>query len=269
MEQGEVAFDAEDAEAIAAYDAALRDFTIELNRLHIEFGAPSYAAIVKASVRPKLTKAGINEALSGKRLPSVDALIEFVRVVSNPLPALSDGPTPRCKPGLADEWRARWRDVKFAQRRAQAPWRRLRDTVRETLDKAVQDAAAVRTAAYGEAESIIAAARKAALADVWKHPAAVPTGRNQSILPDLQWDSATLAAALPRRLLPWNGPFWFAVPTNRPLYPLVGGPNPIPIAELVPNTWYLATHQDELSLIAQCQDGRTGRLMDVTGIQRG
>lgn len=122
--------DTEDAEAIAAYDAALRDFTIELNRLHIASGAPSYAAIAKASVRPKLTKAGINEALSGKRLPSIDSLMEFVRVVSS---APADAPAPRCEPKLAEAWKARWQEVKFAQRRAHAPWRRLRDTVREPL----------------------------------------------------------------------------------------------------------------------------------------
>jgi hypothetical protein len=268
MGQGEAGIDAEDAEAIAAYDSAMRDFTIELNRLHIEFGAPAYAAIVKASTRPKLTKAGINEALSGKRLPSVDVLMEFVRVVSNPLPPLSDVPAPRCAPGLADQWRTRWRDVKFAQRRAQAPWRRLRDTVRETLDEAVQEASAVRTAAYAEAERILAAARKAELADVWKNPAAVPTGRGQSSLPDWQWDTAALTAALRGRPLPpWSGPFWFAVPATRPLYELDG--SPYPIAELVPDTWYLAVEQKGLSLIAQTQDGRRGLLMNATGIQRG
>jgi hypothetical protein len=268
MGQGEAGVDAEDAEAIAAYDSAMRDFTIELNRLPIEFGAPAYAAIVKASTRPKLTKAGINEALSGKRLPSVDVLMEFVRVVSNPLPPLSDVPAPRCAPGLADQWRTRWRDVKFAQRRAQAPWRRLRDTVRETLDEAVQEAAAVRTTAYAEAERILAAARKAELADVWKNPAAVPAGRGQSSLPDWQWDTAALTAALRGRPLPpWSGPFWFAVPATRPLYELDG--SPYPIAELVPDTWYLAVEQKGLSLIAQTQDGRRGLLMNATGIQRG
>jgi len=144
----------------------------------------------------------------------------------------------------------------------------LRDTVRETLDEAVQEAAAVRMAAYAEAESIIAAARKAELADVWKNPAAVPTGRGQSILPAMQWDSAALAAALHGlRLPPWSGPFWFAVPTKRPLYSLEG--SPYPIAELVPNTWYLALDQNGQSLIAQSQDGRRGRLLDATGIQRG
>lgn len=93
---------------------------MELNRLHIAFGAPSYEVITKASVRPRLTKAGINEALSGKRLPSIDSLLEFVGVVSNPLPPPADAPAPRCRPDLADAWRARWQEVKFTQRRAQA-----------------------------------------------------------------------------------------------------------------------------------------------------
>lgn len=274
MGQEEVKFDAEDAEAIAAYDAALRDFTVELNRLHIEFGAPPYAAIVKASTRPKLTKAGINEALSGKRLPSVDALMEFVRVVSNPLPPLSDVPAPRCQPGLADQWRTRWQKVKFAQRRAQAPWRRLRDTVRETLDEALQEAAAMRTAAYAEAQDIVAAARKAELADVWRNPAAVPMGRGHSSLPDWSWDCAELTAALRRRWvapaglpLLWNGPFWFAVPVPRPLFSEDGSTTPI--AELVPGVWYLAVEQRGGQLVAQTQVGSRGVLRDTTGIQRG
>ncbi|MEV5358605.1 hypothetical protein [Streptomyces sp. NPDC052693] len=160
MTQEGIGVNAEDTEAIAAYEAALRDFSIELNRLHIAHGAPSYAAIVKASVRPKLTKAGINEALSGKRLPSIDSLMEFVRVVSSPLPPPAKSLSSRCQPELAEAWRARWQQTKFAQRRAQAPWRRLRDTVRETLDEAYREAEAVRAAARAEADRIVAEARE-------------------------------------------------------------------------------------------------------------
>ncbi|MCX4707153.1 hypothetical protein [Streptomyces sp. NBC_01373] len=170
MTQERPEVDTEDAEAIAAYDRALRDFTIELNRLHIAFGAPSYAVIAKASVRPKLTKAGINEALSGKRLPSIDSLLEFVRVVSSPLPPPVDAPAPRCQPELAKVWRTQWQEVKFAQRQAHAPWRRLRDTVRKTLDEAYRQAEAVRAAAYEEAERIVSDARHTAGHSMWPRP---------------------------------------------------------------------------------------------------
>nr|WSW48671.1 hypothetical protein OG296_36645 [Streptomyces sp. NBC_01001] len=41
-----------DATAITAFENALEEFTDELNRLHINHAAPSYATIAAASVRP-------------------------------------------------------------------------------------------------------------------------------------------------------------------------------------------------------------------------
>ncbi|GHI04175.1 hypothetical protein AQI88_35380 [Streptomyces cellostaticus] len=258
--------DTEDAEAIAAYDAALRDFTIELNRLHIAFGAPSYAVIAKASLRPKLTKAGLNEALSGKRLPSVDSLLEFVRVVSGPLPPPADAPAPRCHPELADVWRARWQEVKFAQRRAQAPWRRLRDTVRETLDEAYREAQAVRAAAYEEAERIVSEARRA-VDEVWK-----PESAGISESPDFVAEGSVLAPDLPPSAwlaLLRSQPFWFAVPVARPLFPEYGGT--VPIAELAPGNWYLAVavNQATWEILAQTKEGVRGLVRDIAGIEVG
>ncbi|MBV6696062.1 hypothetical protein [Kitasatospora aureofaciens] len=63
-------------------------------------------------------------------------------------------------------------------------------------------------------------------------------------------------------------PFWFAVPSPRPLAPK---DNPVgaPIGELVPGTWYLAVEQRGTALVAQLQDGTQGVLADTTGIQRG
>lgn len=62
-------------------------------------------------------------------------------------------------------------------------------------------------------------------------------------------------------------PFWFAVPTPRPLFPEDGSPSPV--AELLPGTWYLAVDQHGSALVAQTQDGRRGLLQDTSGIQRG
>jgi hypothetical protein len=151
MSEGDIR--ADDAAAIDDYETALSDFAAELNRLHIAFGAPSYAAMARASHRPKLTKAGINEALSGKRLPSLDAVMEFARVVSNPLTSEPD-PSRRTDPALAAAWRERWQHVKFLQRQAQAPWKRVRATAQAVLDQAAEDAASLRAEARAEAARI-------------------------------------------------------------------------------------------------------------------
>ncbi|MFF1566928.1 hypothetical protein ACFVY1_25960 [Streptomyces sp. NPDC058293] len=267
MTQEKPEVDAEDAETIAVYDAALRDFTIELNRLHIAFGAASYAAIAKASVRPKLTKAGINEALSEKRLPSIDSLMEFVRVVSNPLPPLADAPAPRCKSDLAQAWQARWQEVKFAQRRAQAPWRRLRNTVRETLDEAYRDAQTVRAAAYQEAERLLADARHTADV-VWKPK---PSGSVNNLNGAKGTAVASDASPALRVALLTGQPFWFAVPKTTELFPEKDGARRAarPIAELPPGQWYLAIEGTASGIIAQTQDGRRGLVRDLANIQIG
>ncbi|WP_406301147.1 hypothetical protein OHA61_00545 [Streptomyces sp. NBC_00885] len=166
MTQNSPEVDPNDAAAIAACNEALLNFTTELNRLHIAFGAPSYAMLVTASARPKLTKAGINEALTGKRLPSVEALLEFVRVVSNPLPPPDDSPTYRARPELVAPWRKRWQEVKLLQRQAQDPWKRLRTTVQNTLDQTRNEGEAILTKAREEAERIIEQARLDA--DEWR-----------------------------------------------------------------------------------------------------
>ncbi|MFE3150717.1 hypothetical protein ACFXJ6_29330 [Streptomyces sp. NPDC059218] len=253
---------AEDAAIIGAYDTLLRDFTEELNRLHIAFGSPSYAVICKASIRPKLTKAGINEALSGKRLPTVESLLEFVRVVSGPLPPPADAPAHRCPAKLADAWRARWEEVKFAQRRAQAPWRRVRDTVRETLDEAHREAQAIRASAQEEAERTISEARHTADV-VWKpRPTEMPRAVNGTEA-GLDLSPGTQKALMSGK------PFWFAVPVNTELFPEDGGT--APIAELAPGTWYLATEvvQKQWVITAETADGRRGLVRDISGIQAG
>ncbi|GGX47598.1 DivIVA domain-containing protein [Streptomyces chryseus] len=139
-----------DATAITAFEDALWEFTRELNRLHIEYGAPSYAVMASASVTPRLTKAGLNEMLSGRRFTSVETLLEFIRVLTTA--------QPQARTELSDQWRGRWRDVKLLQRQAQPASKRLRATVRQMLDDAVQEAQAVRESARAEADRILAEA---------------------------------------------------------------------------------------------------------------
>ncbi|GLP66118.1 hypothetical protein TUSST3_27380 [Streptomyces sp. TUS-ST3] len=147
--------DQDDVEAMAVYDAALADFTDALNRLHIEFGAPSYSQIVKASERPKLSRAGINEVLSGKRLASLDALIEFVRVVTNS-GSQNHSATPghATHPERVSEWRQRWREVKYLQREVQASARRIRRATTTLIAEALAEAESVRAQAHEQAEAI-------------------------------------------------------------------------------------------------------------------
>ncbi|MFJ3963197.1 hypothetical protein [Streptomyces sp. NPDC090036] len=147
--------ESQDSEAIEAYEAALADFAEKLNLLHIAGGTPSYAAIASASVRPRLTTTGVNEMLSGKRLPSLESLLEFVRIVTTP--SGLDKPAAqkfRADAALVTLWRGHWQDTKLLQRRAQPANRRLKATVRQIHDDAVREAEAVRTAAHAEAERI-------------------------------------------------------------------------------------------------------------------
>ncbi|WP_331747146.1 hypothetical protein OG365_39850 (plasmid) [Streptomyces sp. NBC_00853] len=145
----------QDREAIEAYEDALAAFAEKLNLLHISGGSPAYATVASASVRPRLTTTGLNEMLSGKRLPSLESLLEFVRIVTTPddldKPAAAKF---RADPALVDQWRGHWQDVKLLQRRAQPANKRVRATVREVHDNAVREAEALRTDAHAEAERI-------------------------------------------------------------------------------------------------------------------
>ncbi|OLZ65493.1 hypothetical protein AVW11_17025 [Streptomyces amritsarensis] len=145
----------QDCEAIDAYEAALDVFAEKLNLLHISGGSPSYSTVAGASVRPRLTTTGLNEMLSGKRLPSLETLLEYLRVVTTP--SGLDKPAAakfRADAELVEEWRGHWQDAKLLQRRAQAANKRVRATIRQVHDDAVREAEALRTAAHAEAERI-------------------------------------------------------------------------------------------------------------------
>ncbi|MFD7555165.1 hypothetical protein ACFV9E_11620 [Streptomyces sp. NPDC059835] len=155
MTAEEPAIEPQDSEAIEAYEAALAAFAEKLNLLHISGGTPSYATIASASVRPRLTTTGVNEMLSGRRLPALESLLEFVRVVTTP--SGLDKPTAenfRADAALLKEWREHWQDTKLLQRKAQPANRRLKATVRQIHENAVREAEAMRTAAHAEAERI-------------------------------------------------------------------------------------------------------------------
>ncbi|MER7743337.1 hypothetical protein ABTX34_34415 [Streptomyces sp. NPDC096538] len=131
----EPAVDPQSNEAVNAFEAALTAFAEELTRFHIASGSPSYATIASASVRSRLTKSGLTEMLTGKRLPSLEALLEFVRVVTTP--SGLDKPTAakfRADPDMVQEWRGRWQHVKVLQRQAQRAKRRLRVTDKQVHD---------------------------------------------------------------------------------------------------------------------------------------
>ncbi|MFH9800465.1 hypothetical protein [Streptomyces virginiae] len=155
MAAEEPGVESQDCEAIDAYEAALDAFAERLNLLHISGGSPSYSTVAAASVRPRLTTTGLNEMLSGKRLPSLETLLEYLRVVTTP--SGLDKPAAakfRAAAELVEEWRGHWQDAKLLQRRAQAANKRVRATVRQVHDDAVRDAEALRTAARSEAERI-------------------------------------------------------------------------------------------------------------------
>ncbi|MGW7328630.1 hypothetical protein ACWGIU_08515 [Streptomyces sp. NPDC054840] len=288
MTQGSVETHPDDAEAIRAYDEALRTFAIDLTRFHIQFGAPSYSQLVKASLRPKLTKAGVNEALSGKRLPSCEALLEFVRVVCNPIPQQPGTQAAAHSPAqatLIPQWRDRWVEVKFLQRQAQAPWKRVRNSAHELMDQALREAEDVRTAAHVEADRIRAAAhaeaeaiRMRALRDVAQ--AVIDDAPFDDALDTIYIDAKLLSPAWKekardrhswvftgKRKWEFSPPFWMAVPNPTVLMPEDGGPTPV--AKLAPNNWYLAVEWRGSKLVVQTQDAKRGLLHDTYGIQRG
>ncbi|WP_328741332.1 ATP synthase F0 subunit B (plasmid) [Streptomyces erythrochromogenes] len=145
----------QDREAIDAYEAALHAFAEKLNLVHISGGTPSYATVAAASVRPRLTTTGLNEMLTGKRLPTLEALLEYLRVVTTP--SGLDKPAAakfRADAALIQEWRGHWQDAKLLQRRAQAATRKVRAAARQAHDDVVRDAEALRTEAHTEAERI-------------------------------------------------------------------------------------------------------------------
>ncbi|MEF2530013.1 hypothetical protein [Streptomyces sp. CS62] len=145
----------QDRKAIEEYEAALHAFAEKLNLVHISGGTPSYATVAAASVRPRLTTTGLNEMLTGKRLPTLEALLEYLRVVTTP--SGLDKPAAakfRADAALIQEWRGHWQDAKLLQRRAQTANKRVRATVRQVHDDAVRDAEALRTEAHAEAERI-------------------------------------------------------------------------------------------------------------------
>ncbi|MFW3470006.1 hypothetical protein [Streptomyces microflavus] len=146
---------AEDSAAIEAAAAALRAFARDLDAFHVRSGQRSYAQIVAAAQRGRLSKSGITDMLSGKRLPSVDFLIEFVRTVEQLGTGLTDSPQSRT---LVAQWRESWAGVRLLQREAQAPRKRVLHTADDIVQRAREEAAEILSAARQEVETAFAAA---------------------------------------------------------------------------------------------------------------
>ncbi|MBV2152203.1 caspase domain-containing protein [Kitasatospora sp. SUK 42] len=67
-------------------------------------------------------------------------------------------------------------------------------------------------------------------------------------------------------------PYWFAVPTRRPLAAPAGSApdgSAAPTGELVPGTWYLAVESRGGALLVQLPYGTKGLLFDTAGLERG
>ncbi|MFE0916097.1 hypothetical protein, partial [Streptomyces sp. NPDC058812] len=149
------AVDPQDNDTAETFEAALAAFAEELSLFHIACGSPSYATIASASVRPRLTKSGLTEMLTGKRLPSLETLLEFVRVVTTPsgLDKLAAGKF-RANPETLKEWRGRWQHVKVLQRRFHRANKRPPTTVKQIHD----DVAREPEALHAESDHMVNAA---------------------------------------------------------------------------------------------------------------
>ncbi|MGW6846415.1 hypothetical protein [Streptomyces sp. NPDC054958] len=142
------AVDPQDNELAESFEAALAAFSEELSLFHIACGSPSYATIASASVRPRLTKSGLTEMLTGKRVPPRETLLEFVRVVTTP--SGLDKPAAekfRANPETLNEWRDRWEHVKVLQRRFHRANKRPPTTVKQTHDDVLREPEAPNTEA--------------------------------------------------------------------------------------------------------------------------
>ncbi|WP_416873932.1 ATP-binding protein [Kitasatospora sp. SC0581] len=156
--------DADALDAAAAYDEAFADFLRDLERLYVEFGTPSYSQVCRAAKKTRLHKAGITDMLSGKRLPTVDFLIEFVQVLTFLFP---DGLGGRSSSDVVGHWRLRWVDLKARQREVQSPLNSIRRATKNMVEASVRSASeterravCLRTEAEADAARIRAEAQK-------------------------------------------------------------------------------------------------------------
>ncbi|MEV3852482.1 hypothetical protein AB0J30_37775 [Streptomyces microflavus] len=141
----------QDSAAIEAAAAARHAFARDLAAFRIHWGERSYAQISKAARRVRLTPSGITDMLAGKRLPSQDFLIEFVRTVEQLGTGMTDSPQ---SAALLKHWNDRWISAKALERDARAPRKRVRDAI---IEQAQKEAAELVAAARREVEAAFAA----------------------------------------------------------------------------------------------------------------
>ncbi|MFE4579434.1 nucleoside monophosphate kinase [Streptomyces chartreusis] len=151
-------------DAANTYARELVGFAAALRVLHVDRGSPSYREIAAAAGdagRVSLSSSAISEALSGKRLPSMDFTLELIRQLAG-----SDQE-------IREQWRERWKRVKLHQRQAttyrrqsqsrsengQRPLKDAPDGFQDALSAARLEAERIIKSAQEEAEAIIESAR--------------------------------------------------------------------------------------------------------------
>lgn len=133
--------------------------------------------MISASSDRRLTEADIDEAFSGKVLPSIDVVIDIARVLSDYSQVSEDSTVAlRAQQQRTEEWKDRWRELSRRQHGVQEALRRIRNATRAVVTGATAEAESVRSEAHQhaiqirhqaavEAERVINHARQAA-ADV-------------------------------------------------------------------------------------------------------
>ncbi|MFF8413760.1 nucleoside monophosphate kinase [Streptomyces omiyaensis] len=136
-------------QAVDAYVRELTAFADALHVLHVDCGSPSYreiATAARAAGRVSLSSSAISEAISGKRLPSLDFTLELVRQLA------------KDDQGALGQWRERWKRVKLHQRQASAHRKRsgARSEIGAAPDQPLpRGGQGVLSAAHLEAERIV------------------------------------------------------------------------------------------------------------------
>ncbi|MFI7349112.1 nucleoside monophosphate kinase [Streptomyces sp. NPDC049936] len=121
---------------VGPYEEALARFAEGLQELHINCDAPAFRDITEKarhSGRVSLSVSAISEALSGRRLPSIDFTLELVRQLAGN------------NAEVQQKWREQWRTTKQLQRRAQPALREQKRAKEDRTGISQQDIENLRT----------------------------------------------------------------------------------------------------------------------------
>lgn len=121
---------------VGPYEDALARFAEGLQELHINCDAPAFRDIAEKarnSGRVNLSVSAISEALSGRRLPSIDFTLELVRQLAGN------------NAEIQQKWREQWRATKQLQRRAQPALREQKRAKEVRSELSAQEVENLRT----------------------------------------------------------------------------------------------------------------------------